>query len=203
MSDAQYESMKDAFEEEEAFERVGIYRSEDQYAIVVRLPKDNKPRLAGIGAGIGATGLVLGLAAGRGVTIRQKSKWIQSVDSLMKDAARFANLCAHLLSIRLPSADLLMKESLDVYVQQWNMMQTYLAWLEIDLPKVQNNEYDNHKFAKRIKKNVKNLLASVSSLCEYVQSISARGEVEPIAEELGGRVLKEIQDLESYSTWLD
>lgn len=94
MSDAQYESMKDAFDEEEAFERVGIYRSNDNYAIVVRLPKDNKLRLAGIGAGIGAAGLVLGLATH---TIRQKSKWIEDFTLLNNDAALLASLYGTIL----------------------------------------------------------------------------------------------------------
>ena len=199
MSASQYESMKDAFEEEEAFERIGIYHNAEKYAIVVRLPNDNKLRLVGMGAGIGATGLALGLATGSGVTIRQKSKWIQAVDSLMKDGARFAHLCSHILSIRQPSAD--DKDFLDSYLKMCNKIQANLLSLEIELPKVQNNEDKNHESAKDIIGRVNDMGKPVSSFLKYVATVR-EGEVEPIAKELGEQVIKEIEDVKSYSTWI-
>lgn len=86
MSDAQYDSMKNAFEDREALEPIGIYRRGDNYAIVVRLPKDNKRLLAGVGAAIGAAGLGLGFLSRGGVTFQKKAKWLAAYDLFMKDA---------------------------------------------------------------------------------------------------------------------
>jgi hypothetical protein len=100
MSNAQYESMKDAFEDDSASERIGIYQNlaERKYAIVVRMPEDNKSLLAGVGAAIGAAGLGLGLATRNGVTIRGKSKWLEAHDPFLKDA----HLLSALYSLLIP-----------------------------------------------------------------------------------------------------
>lgn len=52
MSAAQYESMKDAFETPDSSERIGVYsklnkNKEITYAVVVRMPKDNRALLGG------------------------------------------------------------------------------------------------------------------------------------------------------------
>jgi hypothetical protein len=96
MSNAQYESVKDAFEDDSASERIGIYYSEadGKYAIVVRMPEDNRPLLAGVGAAIGAAGLGIGALARNGVTIRGKSKWIEAFEPFLKDAHLLSTMYA-------------------------------------------------------------------------------------------------------------
>lgn len=65
LSERQYDSMKDAFENPDGSERIGIYQNEDmKYAIVVRMPLDNKALLGASAAAIGVTGLGVGYLLG-------------------------------------------------------------------------------------------------------------------------------------------
>lgn len=70
MSQAQYNSMKDAFEDDNAPELIGIYRNgANKYAIVVRLPTDNKVWRGGAMVGVGLAGLAVGALSSK-VNIR-------------------------------------------------------------------------------------------------------------------------------------
>ena len=108
MSAAQYESMKDAFESPDSSERIGIYRKMDEdeddkedgyedgnehgranYAIVVRLPKDNKMLLSGAAAAISLGSAAIGYKAHEVQNRKKidgKAQWLANYDRLLADA---------------------------------------------------------------------------------------------------------------------
>lgn len=93
LSDAQYESMKDAFEDPDGSELIGLYRNDAmKYAIVVRMPKDNKALLGLGAAAIGLGSGALGFFSRGAVSVTTEAKWADAVDKFIQDANLFSAL---------------------------------------------------------------------------------------------------------------
>jgi hypothetical protein len=106
MSAAQYESMKDAFEAPDSSERIGVCskindNQEITYAVVVRMPKDNKMLLGGAAAVFGLGSAAIGYKAHEVQTSKksdqktevqtskksdQKTQWLADYDQFLADA---------------------------------------------------------------------------------------------------------------------
>ena len=93
LSAKQYESMKDAFEDPDGSERIGIYRNDEmKYVIVVRMPADNKALLGASAAAIGVGSAALGFFSRGGVSVTTEAKWVDAVDNFIRDVNLFSAL---------------------------------------------------------------------------------------------------------------
>jgi hypothetical protein len=184
MSNAQYESMKDAFEDKSASERIGVYYNsvDGKYAIVVRMPEDNRPLLAGVGAAIGAAGLGLGALARNGVTIRGKSKWIEAYEPFVKDAHLFVALLDKFEKLEL---------SAGVY-QDPQDLSASLSELKQNLPLLESELYSYIHFNEKHKEEDENRRAD--GRAAHVQTISN------LTSAIVGKVTPLVPYLASFST---
>jgi hypothetical protein len=214
MSNAQYESMKDAFEDKSASERIGIYynAADGKYAIVVRMPEDNRPLLAGVGAAIGAAGLGLGALARNGVTIRGKSKWIEAYEPFVKDAHLFVALLDKFKGLRLqvqgyagPPQDL--DSSSDELKHTLSLLESELySYIHVN---EKHKEDDENRRADRRAAHVQTIgnltsaiVGKVTPLVPYLASFSTNEEdtegVSNDAVVIATKVLKTAEKIQNY-----